>query len=255
MLNGQDRTGHRRFARHRPRHRARTGQAGRHGDRHGDHRRRCRQKSPLIWPRPASRAGALLDVTDAAPRRGARRDREGVRRDHDSGQQRRHHPRQSADAHEGRRVGCGHRYQSEGGVPPVTRRHARHDEGALRPHHQYHLGGRLFGQSRAGQLLRGQGRRRRHEPLAGPGTGQPQHHGQLRRARLHRHRHDARLDRRAAGGHAGVPFRSVAPARRTMSPLPWLSGLARLPPTSPARPCMSMAACTWIDFARSLGFW
>ena len=46
--------------------------------------------------------------------------------------------------------------------------------------------------------------RRRHEPLAGPRTGQPQHHRELRRPRFHRHRHDACAWRRAAGSHAGI---------------------------------------------------
>jgi 3-oxoacyl-[acyl-carrier protein] reductase len=49
-----------------------------------------------------------------------------------------------------------------------------------------------------GQLRRGQGRCGWHEPRAGAGTRQPQHHGELRGAGLHRHRHDARPARRAA---------------------------------------------------------
>jgi 3-oxoacyl-[acyl-carrier protein] reductase len=36
----------------------------------------------------------------------------------------------------------------------------------------------------------GQGRRGGHDPRSGARAGQPQHHGQLRGARFHRHRHD-----------------------------------------------------------------
>jgi 3-oxoacyl-[acyl-carrier protein] reductase len=53
-------------------------------------------------------------------------------------------------------------------------------------------------QPRPGQLCGGQGRRGRHDARAGPRTGQPQHHGQLRGAGLHRHRHDRRPARSAA---------------------------------------------------------
>ena len=44
---------------------------------------------------------------------------EAVRRHHDAGQQRRHHARQPADAHEGRGVGRHHVDQSQVGVPAV----------------------------------------------------------------------------------------------------------------------------------------
>ena len=52
-----------------------------------------------------------------------------------------------------------------------------------RPHHQHHLGGRRDRQSGPGQLLRLQGRHDRLVQVACPGDRQPQHHGQLRRAR------------------------------------------------------------------------
>ena len=51
------------------------------------------------------------------------------------------------------------------------------------------------GNAGPGQLRRRQGRRGRPDARAGARTGQPQHHGQLRRARVHRHRHDRRPDR------------------------------------------------------------
>ena len=73
---------------------------------------------------------------------------------------------------------------------------ARHDEGALGPHHQHLVGGRGDGQSRTGELRRVEGRLDRPDQVARAGNGQPQHHGERRRARLHRDRHD----RRAAAG-------------------------------------------------------
>ena len=65
---------------------------------------------------------------------------------------------------------------------------ARHDEEALGPHHRHHLDRRRHRQSRPGQLCGGQGGHDRHVQVAGPGGGEPQHHGQLRGARLHRDR-------------------------------------------------------------------
>ena len=97
------------------------------------------------------------------------------------------------------------------------------DEGALRPHHQHHLGGRRGRQSRAGQLCRRQGRRGGHVAGFGAGTGQPQHHRQLRRARLHRYRHDhARWPMRSAMRCWGR-FRWADWAGRRSRRMPWPS--------------------------------
>jgi hypothetical protein len=60
-----------------------------------------------------------------------------------------------------------------------------------------------------------QGRRGRHDPCAGPRTGQSQHHGQLCGPRFHRHGHDQRLVRRTAHGPQGPdPAGPSGPARR-----------------------------------------
>ena len=63
------------------------------------------------------------------------------------------------------------------------------------------------------ELRRGQGRRRRHDEVARARARQPQHHGQLRRAGLHRHRHDARAVRRSRRRRCSRTFRSDASAR------------------------------------------
>ena len=49
------------------------------------------------------------------------------------------------------------------------------------------------GQSGPGELLGLEGRRDRADPNGGLRTGQPEHHGQRRRAGLHRHRHDGQI--------------------------------------------------------------
>ena len=67
-------------------------------------------------------AGAL-NVTDGAAVEAADRcDRQGIRRDIDPGQQRRHHARSIADAHEGRGLAGDPRYQSDIGVSHARRR-------------------------------------------------------------------------------------------------------------------------------------
>jgi NAD(P)-dependent dehydrogenase (short-subunit alcohol dehydrogenase family) len=53
------------------------------------------------------------------------------------------------------------------------------------------------------ELLCSQGRGHRHEPGTGARTGQSQHHGQLRCARLDRYRHDKGARRQTEGCHAG----------------------------------------------------
>jgi Short-chain alcohol dehydrogenase of unknown specificity len=74
------------------------------------------------------------------------------------------------------------------------------DEGEGRPHHQYHVGGRLGRQPRAGQLRRRKSGRGGHDTRARAGDRQPQHHGELRGAGLHRYRHDQNPAGRAANG-------------------------------------------------------
>ena len=69
-------------------------------------------------------------------------------------------------------------------------------------------------------------------------------HRQLRRARLHRHRHDARADRGAARRAARDRFRSGGSGSPTTSPRRCCSSRRRRRLTSPARRCTSTAACT-----------
>ena len=72
------------------------------------------------------------------------------------------------------------------------------------------------GNAGPGQLRRGQGRRGRHDARAGARARQPQHHRQLRRAGLHRHRHDRRPARGAEGSAAGAdPARPAGHSRAT----------------------------------------
>ena len=75
---------------------------------------------------------------------------------------------------------------------------ARHDEGAQRPDHPNRQRRRQQRQSRPGQLRGRQGGADRVHQVAGAGGRQPQHHRQLRRARVHRHRHDEGTTRRRA---------------------------------------------------------
>ena len=138
------------------RSREELGKAGRQGRRHRDQRRRARRRCR------GDRQGAGR-ARRGAVRRARRSDAEGARRHRDPGEQRRHHARQPRAAHEGRGVGRGDRDQPARGVPPVARGDARHDEGALGPHHQHHLGGRRLRQPGPGELRRGEGGRGRHD--------------------------------------------------------------------------------------------
>ena len=104
------------------------------------------------------------------------------------GQQCRRHARQSLHAHEGRGVGPGDRGRPDRRLPPLPRGVARDDEEALGADRLDHLGGRRHGQSGPGQLRGGEGRPRRHDEIAGGRGREPQHHGQLRGAGLHRDR-------------------------------------------------------------------
>ena len=53
------------------------------------------------------------------------------------------------------------------GVSHEPRRYANHDEAAIWPHHQHHLGGGRIRQCRSGQLRCGQGGCCRNDPCAG----------------------------------------------------------------------------------------
>ena len=105
-------------------------------------------------------------------------------------QQCRHHPRQPRHADEGRGVRRGHQGQSRSRLPPDARGDEADDEGALRPDHLGHLGGRRDRQSRPGQLCRVQGRADRHVQGVRAGSREPRDHRQLRRAGLHDLGHD-----------------------------------------------------------------
>ena len=94
--------------------------------------------------------------------------------------------------------------------PPVEGGAARHDEGALRPHHQHRLGGRQQRQRRARPTTPRRRRAGRLHQVARARSRQPQHHGELRGARLHRHRHDAR----AARGSSAKRCSSTIPLGR-----------------------------------------
>ena len=63
--------------------------------------------------------------------------------------------------------------------------HAHHDEAALRPHHQHHVGGGQLWQRRAVQLRCCQGWGGRHDAGIGQRAGLAQHHRQLHRPRFY----------------------------------------------------------------------
>ena len=104
------------------------------------------------------------------------------------------------------------------GVPPVARRVARHDEGAQRPHHQYHSVVGSSGNPGRSNYAAAKAGVAGMTPSAGARNRQPQHHRQLRRAGLHRYRHDQGADRRAAHRAARRRFRWAAWAARKISP-------------------------------------
>ena len=104
----------------------------------------------------ALKSAGVSGARHCARRRRRRRVRSGDRRHrrprrcgHDPRQQRGHHARHAAAAHEAGGLGCRHRDQSRLGLPPEQGRAARHDEGAQGPHHQHRFGGRADRQSRA----------------------------------------------------------------------------------------------------------
>ncbi|CAA9530647.1 MAG: 3-oxoacyl-[acyl-carrier protein] reductase, partial [uncultured Sphingomonadaceae bacterium] len=120
-----------------------------------------------------------------------------------SGQQRRRHARQPRHADEGRRVVGRHPHQPGGGVPSVPRGAQADDAREVRAHRVDHLRGGRDGQSGTGQLRRVQGGAGRHVQGDGAGGGEPEHHGELHRAGVHRVGDDRCLARRAEGGAAG----------------------------------------------------
>ena len=191
----KSRAGNRRDARHRPGHRARAGSPRREGRRHRDIRRRRRQHHRLSRRTAGSKGtGIVLNVTDAAAVERALSEIQaglgdiailvnnaGITRDtlllrmkdddwdavHDTNLK---------------------------SVFRLCRAVLRaDDEGAKRTHHQHRLDRRQLRQSGPGQLRRGEGRARRIDQGAGAGSRQPRDYRQLRRARLHRHRHDQGL--------------------------------------------------------------
>ena len=102
-------------------------------------RRRSRDTSRTAGARgeglPARRRPSAAAIERAS--RGVRRGASAI--DRDPGQQRRHHARQPAPAHEGRGVGRDHRHQPQALRTGCRRRSLRgDDEGAPRPHHQHH---------------------------------------------------------------------------------------------------------------------
>ena len=89
--------------------------------------------------------------------------------------------------------------------------------------------------------------------VAGARTRQPRHHGQLRRARLHRDRHDRRrcAEAQTAALLAQIPLGRLGQAERDR-PRGGLPRLAARPATSPAPNCTSTAACSCAEARRRL---
>ena len=104
------------------------------------------------------------------------------------GQQCRPHPRRAGAAHAGRGLAGGAGRRPHRAVPPGPRGAARHAAPPRRADHQHRQHRRRHRQCRPGQLCRGQGRPGRHDQGAGAGGRLARHHGERRRARLHRHR-------------------------------------------------------------------
>jgi hypothetical protein len=135
--------------------------------------------------------------------------------------------------------GHGDRHQPLARVPAHARRAAGHDQGALRPRREHHLGRRHEGQRRAVQLRRGQGGPHRHDQDDRRRGRAARRHRQRGRPRLHRHGHDrGAADGRDRQGDPGPSARH--PGGR--GPPPCGSSPPRTPATSPAPRCTSTAA-------------
>ena len=153
----QDRAGHRLHLRHRAGHRPRAGR----GRRQRDAQRLRRQGGDREGARRARegvrRQGALFAGRHEQARRDRRHDRrhrEGVRLARRAGQQCRHPVRRQHRGFSAREMGRRHRHQSVVLVPHHPRRGARHEEAQMGPHHQHRLGARAGRQRAEGRLRR-----------------------------------------------------------------------------------------------------
>ena len=214
----------------------------------------ARRRSPTRSRRMRGCSGAVLDVNDARRgRRAHRRDRArstaalhvlvnnaGITRDN------------ARDAHEGRRLGRGHRHQPASAVFRLSRAvHARHDEGsataASSTSPRWSARPAMPGQANYAAAKAGVAGMTQ---VAGARARQPQHHGQLRRAGLHRHRHDARLPEAQQDGAAGAdPARPPRRSRRTSPHAVAFLASPRAGYVTGHRRCTSTAACTWPEAA------
>ena len=169
--------------------------------------------------RPAAARSRSGPTSPTPPRSTGRRPgRRGARAADGAGQQRRRHPRQPAVQDDRGRLGHRDGRAPAGLVPDEPRRAEAHGRREVGPHRQpvQHL---RAGQPRPGQLLHGEGRPAGLHQDAGDRARQVRHHRELRRARVHRQRHDEgdrRADRRDWEHLRRGPGRAIpvgAPAR------------------------------------------
>ena len=109
-------------------------------------------------------------------------------------------------------------------------------------------------QRRPGELRSGESRHGRFQQVPGAGGRQPQHHGELHRAGIHRYRHDAGARREPAHGPARTGAAGSFRHRRRRSPRLLPISLPMVPDTSPAVRSTSTVACSWIDVEKRLVF-
>ena len=91
--------------------------------------------------------------------------------------------------------------------------HRRHVEAALGTNHQHHLDCRRNGRAWTSELRLFQSRTHRPHAFRGARSRFPQHHGQCRRSRLHRHSNDRGAYRRTEDRRSRRRFRSDVRAR------------------------------------------
>lgn len=103
------------------------------------------------------------------------RGHQGFRPHRHPGQQRRHYPRRTADAHEQRPVGCRDPRQPRLGVQLDQRRTTLYAQTTLRLDHQHEFRGRHQRQCRTSQLCRLESRHHRLYQIGGPRTGLARH--------------------------------------------------------------------------------